>query len=257
MPREYPVATCISVVSQEVDTRANVSSTHEPPSSKPSITTSDTAAANLTDKVAHDTSTSKKIFGLGIACLLLTMGGMATLMAFLLKADNASHGDRATRMCRIIHVTPTAQAPSTTQKNDSLTTTVVDNIFLEYGFFEGYWAPTPEEIEGVLEQTNRFYTMVLADFYGDYFVSFVAESRVASFCAATDSYPVRIDFDATVSFAANISTLPSRDQIVTNMQRANLDEYIIYFVWEVPGTSLFFDTQRVRDGRKQQTIVYY
>lgn len=96
--------------------------------------------------------------------------------------------------------------------------------------------------------------MVLADFYGDYVVSFVAENRVASFCAATDSYPVRNYFDATVPFAANISTLPSRDQIVTNMQRANLEEYIIYFVWEVPGTSLFFDTQRVRDGANNKQL---
>ena len=127
---------------------------------------------------------------------------------------------------------------------------IVEDSFLEYGFFDGVTArdPTQEEIDGVVEQTNLFFTMVFADQYGDDFVSFVAEGNVASFGSDADTYPVNIDFDAAVQFAEGTNPVPTRDEVFTAMQNSDLNDYIQSYVWEAtPAMSgLFYDTQRVR-----------
>lgn len=149
-------------------------------------------------------------------------------------------------------------APSPAGMEEDSLRVVVEDSFLEYGFFDGVTArqPTQEEIDGVIEQTNLFFTMVFADQYGADFVSFAAENNVATFSSATDTYPVNIDFDAALQFAEGTNPIPTRDEIFTAMQNSDLNDYIQSYVWEAtPAMSgLFYDTQRVRyDARISST----
>lgn len=141
-------------------------------------------------------------------------------------------------------------APSPAGNEGDALRVVVEDSFLEYGFFDGVTPrePTQEEIDGVVEQTNIFYNMVFSDQYGADFVSFTAENNVATFGDAADTYPVTIDFDAAVQFADGVAPVPTRDEIFTAMQNADLNDYIQSYVWESTPvmTSLFYDTQRVR-----------
>jgi hypothetical protein len=102
-------------------------------------------------------------------------------------------------------------------------------------------------LDGLLVQTNLFFTMVFENLYGSDFVSFSADDNVVTFGSAADNYPVRIDFDAVVEFAPGVPT-PSRDEAFTAMQSSDLNAYIQQYVWESEPVmqSLFYDTQRVR-----------
>jgi len=134
----------------------------------------------------------------------------------------------------------------------------VENSFLEYGFFAGVTPrePTDEELAGLYEETNRFFTEVFEAEYGDDFVGFEAADNVATFLGVNAEYPVNIDFNAVATFAEGVAPLPTRDEIFTVMQNSDLNDYIQSFVWEAdpPMSGLFYDTQRVRyDARISST----
>ena len=134
---------------------------------------------------------------------------------------------------------------------------IVEDSFLDYGFFQGTTVrePTQEEIDGIIIETNRFFTDVFSAAYGADFVSFSADNSVMSFMGEGDTYPVRIDFDAAVTFAEG-ATPATRDEIFTAMQNSDLNVYIQMYAWEAAPVmaSLFYDTQRVKyDARISST----
>jgi hypothetical protein len=132
---------------------------------------------------------------------------------------------------------------------------VVEDSFLEYGFFEEFEVrePTQEELDGLYEQTNRFFTDVFRAMFGDDFVAFTAENNVYSFLGADAEYPVNIDFSAVTEFAEGVEP-PTVDEVFTIMQNADLNSFISDYVWMTtpPMSGMFFETQRVRyDARVQ------
>jgi hypothetical protein len=126
---------------------------------------------------------------------------------------------------------------------------------LGYGFFEGTTVrePTAEEIDGLIVQTEAFYTEVLSAAYPDRFVSFQATNIEDIFSNAESNLPVVVDFDSLVTLTSDENT-PTSNEIFNAMdvEMETLQDYIQFFVWdsEPMGTSLFFDTQRVAFGAR-------
>ena len=128
---------------------------------------------------------------------------------------------------------------------------------LGYGFFADTTVrqPTTEEINGLVTETNRFYTDVLRAAFPNSFVRFSMTNIDETFNNGM-SLPVLLDFDASVTFSTNSAESPTSAEIFDAMDDANLQDYIQMYVWESEpqGTSLFFDTQRTSFGARAQTL---
>ena len=128
---------------------------------------------------------------------------------------------------------------------------------LGYGFFAGTTvrAPTTGEINGLVTQTNLFYSDILRARYPGTFVSFEMTNIEETF-DSTANLPVILDFDASVVFSTNSAATPTSNDIFDVMDDANLQDYIQMYVWESEpeGTSLFFDTQRTSFGANGQAL---
>lgn len=125
---------------------------------------------------------------------------------------------------------------------------------LGYGFFDGFTfqAPTKEEIEGLIFQTNLFFTAILTAEFGADFASYEI-SNVADIFDATTKYPVILDFDGNVVFNLSPATTPSSAEVFNILEKnADLQKYITDYVWksEPDQISLFNSTQRVILGAK-------
>lgn len=129
---------------------------------------------------------------------------------------------------------------------------------LGYGFFADTTVrqPRTEEINGLVVETNRFFTDVLRAEYPNTFVRFSMTNIEETFNNMAQSLPVLLDFDAAVTFSTNSVETPTAAEIFDVMDNANLQDYIQMYVWESEprGTSIFFDTQRTSFGAKAQTL---
>lgn len=129
---------------------------------------------------------------------------------------------------------------------------------LGYGFFDTATIrqPTTEEINGLLVQTELFYSDLLRAAYPTTFTSFTMSNILETY-DPTGALPVILDFDASVVFSADSNGSPTAAQVFAVMEAANYESYITGYVWaSTPvGTSLFFDTQRVAFAARGGTVV--
>lgn len=126
------------------------------------------------------------------------------------------------------------------------TTRILVESRLEYRLFDTATprAPTQEEIDGVIAETNRFYTDILSAAYPN-LDSFEAIFVEDSFNAGND-LPIRIDFDANAFFTDG-TDIPSAQDVFAVLEGADYQNYITNYVWnsEPVGSTIFFETQEV------------
>lgn len=149
-------------------------------------------------------------------------------------------------------VAPSPVASLVTTSPDGTVTRTVESR-LAYGFFAGtnVRQPTQAEIDGLLVETNRFFSDYLPTVYPGVFSTFSSDNTDVTF-DANANFPVNLDFDANVVFQGTDASAPTAGEVFASMQAADLQNYIQNYVWnsEPRGTSLFFDTQRSEYGAR-------
>jgi len=109
-------------------------------------------------------------------------------------------------------------------------------------------------MNGLFTQTEMFYTDLLMATYPT-LTGFTMTNIVETFDAAAN-LPVIYDFDAEVTFSGGDATSPTVAEIFTVMDNADLQTYIMSYVWNADpqGSSLFMDTQRTSFGTTGQVL---
>ncbi|CAB9517085.1 mucin 2, oligomeric mucus gel-forming [Seminavis robusta] len=122
---------------------------------------------------------------------------------------------------------------------------VVDST-LRYQFFDEAMLrePTQAEVDALMVQTNAFYLGTFMRAF-DNLVDFQSDLITYRY-DANALFPVEIDFDA-YGFFTEGTTIPTTQEMLTVLQSAEYDVYIMMYAWEAEPReqNLFFETSNV------------
>jgi hypothetical protein len=117
---------------------------------------------------------------------------------------------------------------------------------IHYGFLDDILIsrkPTSTEEDGIEFQTSLFFNKLFRQHFSD--ESFTQlTATIQDVTLVTDALPIAISYTLIISFQ-NAGSVPEVEEMYAVMNDADFEEYIENYVWNLPGDSMFFDTQRI------------